>query len=250
MFEEAHSMLNPQSPTPLYHQLAEQLTARIRAGEYPPGSRIPSEHQLSTDFSVGRPTVRQAIDLLVRKGLLSKRRGAGTFVCEPRQEVALFSLDGTSAAFRDKGLALETRLLAPVRLETMCDDPGNPFNGGPAYFLSRLALVNDAPVLLEEIYLHQQLFAGIERIELHGSSLSAIADERFSLRPTGGKQNFSIEYPDDDRARLLQVEETVPILRVDRFLHFQQADNGFFSRLYCRTDRFVFSQNIGGFGYE
>ncbi|NVN92799.1 MAG: GntR family transcriptional regulator [Desulfuromonadales bacterium] len=237
-------MLNPHSPTPLYHQLAEQLTARIRAGAYPPGSRIPSEHQLSADFSIGRPTVRQAIDLLVRKGLLAKRRGAGTFVCEPRQEVALFSLDGTGAAFRDKGLALETRLLAPARLEAMCHDPGNPFDGGAAYYLSRLVLVNDAPVLLEEIFLHQQLFAGIEQVELHGCSLSAIADEQFYLRPSGGKQNFSIEYPDAERAWLLQVEDSVPLLRVDRFLHFQQADNGFFSRLYCRTDRFVFSQNL------
>jgi GntR family transcriptional regulator len=243
-------MLNTQAPTPLYHQLAEHLTARIRAGEYPPGSRIPSEHQLAADFAVGRPTVRQAIDVLARKGLLARRRGAGTFVCEPQQEVALFSLDGTSAAFQEKGLAVETRPIAPVRLQAVTDDPGNPFNNRTAIFLSRLVLVNDAPVLLEDIYLHPQLFAGIERIELQGRSLSAIADEYFCLRPSSGKQHFRIEYPSGERAGLLQVERTVPILQVDRFLNFSQADNGFFSRLYCRTDRFVFSQNIGGFGYE
>lgn len=243
-------MLNPQSPTPLYHQLAEQLTTRIRSGEYPPASRIPSEHQLSADFFIGRPTVRQAIELMVRRGLLTKRRGSGTFVCEPQQEVTLFSLDGTGAAFRDKGLAFETRLLAPVRLKAIRNDPGNPFNGESAYFLSRLVLVEGEPVLLEDIYLHRSLFAGIGRIELQGASLSAIAEERFYLRPTGGKQNFDIECPDVDHARLLGVEDNVPILKVDRFLHFPQADNGFFSRLYCRTDRFVFSQNIGGFGHD
>jgi GntR family transcriptional regulator len=243
-------MLNPQAPTPLYHQLAEFVTARIRAGEYPPGSRIPSEHQLSADFAVGRPTVRQAIDVLARKGLLTRRRGAGTFVCEPQQEVALFSLDGTCAAFHDKGLAVETRLIAPVRLTSVTGDPGNPFTTRTAFFLSRLVLVDDTPVLLEDIYLHPQLFAGIERIELQGRSLSAIADEYFSLRPSSGKQYFRIEYPSADRAGLLAVEQTVPILQVDRFLNFSRADNGFFSRLYCRTDRFVFSQNIGGFGHE
>lgn len=243
-------MLNPQSPTPLYYQLAEKLTERIRSGEFPPGSRIPSENQLSADFAIGRPTVRQAIEQLARRGLLTKRRGSGTFVCESQREVSLFSLDGTGAAFRDKGLALETSLLAPVRLETISDDPGNPFDGDSAFFIYRLVLVEGAPVLLEDIFLHRSLFAGIERINLQGESLSAIADERFHLRPTGGKQNFCIEYPNADRARLLGVEANVPILRVDRFLHFQQADNGFFSRLYCRTDRFVFSQNIGGFGHD
>jgi GntR family transcriptional regulator len=243
-------MLNPQAPTPLYHQLAEHLTSRIRAGEYPTGARIPSEHRLAADFAVGRPTVRQALDVLVRKGLLERRRGAGTFVCEPQQEVALFSLDGTSAAFHDKGLAAETRLIAPVRLQAVTSDPANPFNNQTAFFLSRLVRVNNSPVLLEDIYLHPELFAGIERIELQGCSLSAIADETFFLRPTSGKQQFRIEYPGAERAGLLQVEDNVPILRVDRFLDFPQAGNGFFSRLYCRTDRFVFSQNIGGFGYE
>lgn len=242
-------MLNPQAPTPLYHQLAERVTARIRAGEYPPGSRIPSEHRLSADFTVGRPTVRQALDMLVRKGLLTRRRGAGTFVCEPQQEIALFSLDGTNAAFHDKGLSVDTRLVAPVRLQTVTGDPVNPFNNRSAFFLSRLVLVDDAPVLLEDIYLHPQLFAGIERIQLQGRSLSAIADEHFSVRPSNGKQHFRIEYPNGERAGLLQVENTVPILQVDRFLNFSQTDYGFFSRLYCRTDRFVFSQNIGGFSY-
>jgi len=243
-------MLNPQAPTPLYHQLAEHLTARIRAGEYPPGSRIPSEHRLAADFALGRPTVRQALELLVRKGLLTRRRGAGTFVREPLQEVALFSLDGTSAAFHDKGLAVETRLIAPVRLQTVTDDPGNPFENRTAFFLSRLVLVDAAPVLLEDSFLHPELFAGIERIDLLGRSLSAIADEYFSLRPSSGKQHFRIEYPDAARAGLLHLEDTAPLLRVDRFLNFLQADNGFFSRLYCRTDRFVFSQSIGGFCHE
>lgn len=98
-----HGGLNPDSPLPLYHQLADLLLSRIRGGDYQTGSRIPSENQLATAFGIGRPTARQAIDVLVRKGYLSRRRGSGTYVCEPRQEVDLFSLDGTSASFQKKG---------------------------------------------------------------------------------------------------------------------------------------------------
>ena len=243
-------MLNPQSPTPLYHQLAEELSGRIRNGEFPPGSRIPSEHQLAADFALGRPTVRQAIELLARRGLVAKRRGSGTYVCEPQREVALFSLDGTGAAFRDKGLELETGLLAPVRLVRVAGESDNPFQGDTAYYLSRLVKVEGGPVLLEDIYLHGELFAGIERLDLQGASLSAIAEERFHLRPTGGRQYFRIEYPDGEQAQLLDLDAHVPVLRVDRYLNFQQSDNGFFSRLYCRTDRFLFSQNIGGLNHE
>ena len=243
-------MLNPQSPTPLYHQLAGKLTEQIRSGEFPPGSRIPSEHQLSEDFAIGRPTVRQAIDLLARRGLLNKRRGSGTYVREPQREVTLFSLDGTGAAFRDKGLTLETRLLETVRLVTISNDSENPFKGESAYRLLRLILVEGAPALLEDIFLHRLLFNGIERIDLRGASLSSIAEESFHLRPTGGKQYFRIEYPNTECMRLLEMQENIPILRVDRFLNFQRIENGFFSRLYCRNDRFIFSQPIGGAQYE
>jgi GntR family transcriptional regulator len=242
-------MLNPQAPTPLYYQLAEKLVAGIRSGEYAPGSRIPSEHQLAALYGIGRPTVRQAIDSLVRKGLLSRRRGSGTYVCEPPQEVDLFSLDGTSASFRKKGLSMDSRLLGPAVLQTVADEARNPFAGRPSYVLSRLTRSEKMPVLLEELYLDADLFPDLDRVDLSGQSLSAVAAERFFLRPSGGRQNFRISYLDDARARLLEVGADTPLLLVERLLHFPQKEEGFFSRLFCRTDQFVFSQTIGGLNH-
>lgn len=249
MAETKISMLNPESPLPLYHQLAELLTMKIRSGEYAPGCRIPSEHQLASGFGIGRPTARQATDMLVRKGLLSRRRGSGTYVCEPRQEVDLFSLDGTSASFLKKGLAVHIQILTPTSLTTVGDDTDNPFAGRTAYTFSRLTRVDGAPVLIEALFLHPGLFAGIEKMDMEGRSLSTLADERFFLRPIGGKQNFRIGYLDAARAGRLDIAPETPVLEVKRFLHFPQAQNGVFSELYCRTDQFVFSQSIGGSGY-
>jgi GntR family transcriptional regulator len=229
--------------------LADLLTAKIREGEYAAGSRIPSENQLAATFSIGRPTARHAIDLLVRKGLLDRRRGAGTFVCEAQQEVDLFSLDGTSASFRKGGLSIETRIITPIHRLCLNDDPGNPFTGRSAYFLSRLTQVDNTPVLIENLYLDTTLFAGIEKLDLESRSLSAIAEEQFYLRPTGGKQSFDIGHPDSRCGRYLNISSQTPVLVVNRFLHFPQMANGVFCRLWCRTDQFVFTQNIGGNQY-
>lgn len=239
-------MLNTQSPVPLYRQLADLLAARIRDGVYPPESRIPSEHQLAADFGIGRPTARQAVNLLVRKGQLSRKRGSGTFVCEAQQEVDLFSLDGTSTSFKKKGLNVETRLITPLHLRNRSEGTDNPFKAQPAYFLTRLTLVDDEPVLIEEIYLHAALFSGIENMELTGQSLSVIAEEQLYLRPVGGKQSFDIGYLDNKRSRYLNTGTDTPVLVVKRFLHFPQMANGVFCQLWCRTDQFVFTQNIGG----
>ena len=73
-------MLNPKSPVPLYHQLADILLERIRSGIYTTGQMIPSETGLAQQYGIGRPTVRQAMETLVQKGVIQRRRGAGTFV--------------------------------------------------------------------------------------------------------------------------------------------------------------------------
>jgi GntR family transcriptional regulator len=244
-------MLNPQSPIPLYHQLADIIRAKIRAGEYHPGSRIPSENSLAATYGIGRPTARQATELLVRKRILIRKRGSGTFVAtKQKQEIDLFSLAGTMASFRKEGISVTTRILQKTRLEIIDQNPENPFSGQEAYFASRLSSVENTPVLIEDIYLNTTLFAGIDRIDLQGQSLSQVVDEFYYMRPTSGKQNFKIGHLIGKRAMKLGVAPSKPILMVQRFLHFPHAENAIYSELYCRTDRFVFSQTIGGLTHD
>ena len=108
--------LNPQSPIPLYRQLADILSAKIRNGKYTVSSRIPSENQLAAEFGIGRPTVRQATDFLIRKGMLLRKRGSGTYVCARIKEVDLFSLGGTLSAFQSKGIDVDMRIRRNIRL--------------------------------------------------------------------------------------------------------------------------------------
>jgi DNA-binding GntR family transcriptional regulator len=68
------------SPVPLYFQLAQQLEAAIERGALTPGSLLGNEIELAARLGLSRPTVRQAIQSLVEKGLLVRRRGVGTQV--------------------------------------------------------------------------------------------------------------------------------------------------------------------------
>lgn len=239
-------MLNPQSPMPLYRQLADILLDEIRSGTYAPGSRIPSEHKLAAAYGIGRPTARQAVDVLVRKRILSRKRGAGTFVMAPDQEIDLFSLAGTLSAFHKKGLAVSTRIRHKARIISVGVDDENPFSGQKAFFFSRLSRVAGTPVLIEDMYLDPTLFKGIDGIDLAQRSLSQIVSEKYYMRPVGGRQNFRLGWLNGIKARDLDVSPHTPILTVKRFLDFPQAQNAVYCELYCRTDQFVFSQEIGG----
>jgi GntR family transcriptional regulator len=237
-------MLNPQSPVPLYHQLADILIDQIRSGTYRPGDVIPSETGMAKAYHIGRPTVRQAMDTLVKKGLIERRRGSGTFVKEQSPDVDIFSMAGTSQAFLTRGLRTTLRMVEPVAVQDITDDPSNPFHRGQAYFLSRLTLVDREPVLLEDIYLHPQLFKGLEFLDLENRSLSEVVLDQYYMKPQTGHQTFKISFLPERKIGLLALKPTDPILEVQRKLDFPGNSQAVFSRLYCRTDRFAFSQTI------
>ena len=68
---------------PKYRQLADDLRARIRSGEYAPGSQVPSKAALMDSRHLSLGTVNKAIDILIGEGLLRTEQGTGTFVCDP-----------------------------------------------------------------------------------------------------------------------------------------------------------------------
>ncbi|CCH29682.1 FCD domain-containing protein [Actinosynnema sp. NPDC047251] len=67
-------------PSPLVDQAANHLRARIAAGQWPVGTKLPAETALATALGVGRSTVREALRALAGAGLVQARQGAGVFV--------------------------------------------------------------------------------------------------------------------------------------------------------------------------
>ena len=238
-------MLNTQSPLPLYHQLADILMQQIRSGIFKPGDTVPSETSLAKDYKIGRPTVRQAMDVLVKKGLVERKRGSGTYVKEKPRSIDLFSLAGTSQAFLTRGIEIGTEIVEKTSMIRVKNDPANPFNQAEAFYLSRVTKDNAGPIVLEDIFLHAQLFSGIDNIDMQNRSLSQLVLDQYHLKPQTGRQSFKIRSLSGSKAVLLEIKNNSPVLEVSRTLDFPDAPEAVFSRLFCLTDRFAFSQTIG-----
>jgi GntR family transcriptional regulator len=238
-------VLNPASPLPLYQQLAEQLSRQIESGALAEGARLPSEPELSRRHRIGRPTVRQATELLVKRGLVERRRGAGTFVRAEPRKVDLLSLGGTLSSFRAGGVALTTKLVGKVVARRVEPSADNPFSERMAFVLTRLGRVEEQPVLLERLYFDPELFPGLDALPLSGASLSRVVEERYYLKPTHAEQSFRALLPDDELKQLLELSSRTPLLLVRRALFFPNAARAVYCELFCRTDTLVFSQTIG-----
>lgn len=89
-----HVALDRSSPIPLYFQVATRLQQLIENGEMAVGSRLENEVELAERLGVSRPTMRRAIQYLVERGMLVRKRGVGTQIVHPkvRRPVELSSL--------------------------------------------------------------------------------------------------------------------------------------------------------------
>jgi DNA-binding GntR family transcriptional regulator len=109
--------LDRSSPVPLYYQLAQQLEAAIEHGTLAPGNLLGNEVDLSVRLGLSRPTVRQAIQSLVDKGLLVRRRGVGTQVVhsQVKRPLELSSLyDDLEAAGQRPATEVLVNVLEPA----------------------------------------------------------------------------------------------------------------------------------------
>ena len=103
-FSPASITVDRYSPVPMYYQVAQQLEHAIETGALAPGTRLDGELALAAQLGVSRPTLRRAIEYLVDRGYLVRRRAVGTQVVHPkvRRPVELTSLyDDLTASRKD-----------------------------------------------------------------------------------------------------------------------------------------------------
>jgi len=154
------------------------------------GDAIPSERQLGVDLGVSRLTARAALDDLVREGYLVRRRGAGTFVAEPKVPKGGIDITSFSEDMRARGLTPASRTIelrsipAGARLGRILHvSPSEPVVAA-----KRLRLADGAPMAIELLHVRSSLVPGLTAEDLEESSFYELLVNRFDLAIVGGTQ--------------------------------------------------------------
>ncbi|MBB5047944.1 GntR family histidine utilization transcriptional repressor [Rhodopseudomonas rhenobacensis] len=87
----------------LYQRIRTDLETRILSGEWPPGYRVPFEHELMQSYSCSRMTVNKVLSALAAAGLVVRRRRAGSFVSRPRAQSAVLQIPDLKAEVEKRG---------------------------------------------------------------------------------------------------------------------------------------------------
>ncbi len=102
-------MIDKNSPIPVYYQLKNDFIKKIASGVWKAGECISSERELCEIYDVSRMTIRQAIGELVQEGILTRKKGKGTFVCE--QRVNQKDMMSFTEMIKQSGRSLETKVV-------------------------------------------------------------------------------------------------------------------------------------------
>jgi len=206
--------LDRSSPVPLYYQVAQVFEKAILEGELKPGDRFENELALAGRLNLSRPTTRRAIQELVDKGLLVRKRGVGTQVVQTpvHRPVELTSLfDDLSRA----GQEPTTTVLA-YSIGAAGVDVATRLNLEPdaeVVTMRRLRSSGGQPLALMTNYLPAALAPDRDELERAGL-YQALRSRGVHIRLA--RQRIGAKTADRDEARLLDEKPKAPLLVMER----------------------------------
>ncbi|MGH3169228.1 MAG: GntR family transcriptional regulator [Trebonia sp.] len=207
--------IDRSSPIPLYFQIANRIEQAIVSGQLPAGARLENEIALGERLSLSRPTVRRALQELVDKGLLVRRRGIGTQVVRGpvSRKVELTSLyDDLS---RD-GHRPVTSLLAHevIQADGHLAERLSVAVGAPVLHMRRLRLSDGVPLAILENFLPEE-FTGLATADLEGRGLYQLLRAR-GVQIRVAQQRIGARSATSEESKLLDIKSHGPVLTMDR----------------------------------
>src|SRR5690242_368542 len=228
------------SPVPLYFQLAQHFESAIRTGGLKVGARLENEVQLAERLGLSRPTVRSAFLYLANKGLVVRKRGAGTLVATERidRDVELTSLyDDLAAAGRQPATTVLSAQLSHASDEVA--DALRLAEGALVMSLERVRLADGEPMALMHNYLPAGLaHLSVEMLEKHGlyELLRAAGVGLYSA-----SQRMSAKNASAAEARILEEPRGAALLTMERIAYDQAGRPVEFARHLYRASRYAFT---------
>jgi GntR family transcriptional regulator len=236
--ENAPVELN-QNGIPLYHQLKEIFTEKIASGEWKVGETIPNELLLTQYYGVSRGPVRQALALLVREGLLTRKQGKGTQVLPPKIESDLGGFYSFTTLIQKRGMHPSVQLLAfdTVPAEGSVAQTLNLRTGSPCFKIRRLRLADQKPLILETVFVPISICSDLSENDVITRPLYDILTNQYGVVLQRGKQFFEPTIADEYEAHTLDIPRGAPVLLLQNITYAVGDQPVVFSKAIMRGDR-------------
>ncbi|HAT29459.1 MAG TPA: GntR family transcriptional regulator [Janthinobacterium sp.] len=228
---------DPDSDTPLYMQLANKLSDGIAAGDWRANQALPSERVLSELLTISRVTARKAIDMLCERGMLTRKRGSGTYIT-PKLEQPLSRLTSFSEELRQRGFTAGSRWLqrdigvaAPLELLSLGLSPHMPVAR-----LKRLRTADDVVMAIETTTIPALYMPDPRKVT---DSLYGYLESKGTI-PMRALQHIRAVNASAEQAKLAGIKAGAAMLHITRVSYLENGAAVELTHSYCRSDYYEF----------
>jgi len=227
---------------PLYAQVEASLAASIVDGTLAPGTQLPAEHSLIERFAVSRTTIREAVQNLIRRGLVEIQRGKGTFVSQPKISQELTQLTGFVEDMRVLGRQASARFLdqeiVPAN-QTVSRQLDLPV-GTLVVRIRRVRLADNLPLSFDETYLPRELGEKVVQNDLEAEPIFSLLEEKYDTPLTEAEYRLEAISADVVAANALGISAGSPIFLIERTSYSIGQRPVDYEKLHYRGDQIQF----------
>lgn len=229
-----------------YESIAADIQNKIYSGEYPIDTKLPQEAELCKQYNASRITIREALDNLVRQGLITRRRGAGTYVKAITGGISDSNLFARSQQFGGftsdmKGHKVESDvhefslLRVPEQVADKLQVPSTAF----VCYICRTRFVDGAPYVVEYTYMPTDFISGITDEVVH-SSIYAYIEDTLKLKIKSAHRSARADMPTEDELKWLDIKKgEMPVFEVEQTAYLDDGRIFEYSKSRHRADRFI-----------
>ncbi len=248
LFDEKNK-INKTIPIPLYFQLKELIMNEIKMEEYPVGSTIPIETDISSHFDLSRTTVRQAITELVNEGWLNRKKGKGTFVSRPSlNQDFIQRLEKYNDQIKRLGMTPHTEVV-DVKIEDASEEVADKLQinaGDKVIFLKRRRFADNLPIVIVDTYLPYHICQFVLDKDLKLNSLYDILSEKEKTKVVTSLRIVQAVGANEEVSELLGISKGSPVQFFESISSNAFGDKIEYSQASYRGDKnkFMVTVNI------
>lgn len=246
--ESRDGLINPNSSIPMYIQISDHLQSQILNAEIGHEDKLPSEKELGNLYNVSRITVRQALDILEKKGLTFSVQGKGTFAKRSTIDQNLMHIISFGKTLQEKKLQGTTTLFdfrSDVKNEGQ-NWPPELETWKKACCLELIGMIAAQPAVYYRSYIRQDIGEQIYSIARQHAERQEIFST-FSLYEEVGcrvdhiKQNLFAKEADDTLSDLLKISPGKALMMIESLVYDGNNAVIEYKIAYYRTDRYYFT---------
>jgi len=228
-----------------YRIVAHDLAQKIESGIYPIGSQLPLETELCNAYQVSRITIKKATDQLVQLGLITKRRGAGSFVKDlsdlhdASMSSAQVQFTGFTRQFAGRNVSTEVNQFIVIPAVGKVAEKLCLTEDDFVYYICRTRFVDEEPYVVEYTYMPIEIIPGVNKKILLGSIYTHLLDT-LHLKPQSAHRILRALPASAQEQEYFRTTEPMTVLEIEQVAYLDDGRAFEFSTSHHRGDRYAY----------